>query len=87
MSTKHYSKTSENHKTPQENANNHDNIKVTERLSRIASLKNTVDAFKCEFPIAKNVNTKLSMKLDDLHHYQRCACLLVDDINLREEEN
>ena len=87
MPTKYYSKTSENHKTPQENANNHDNIKVAELLSRIASLKNTVDAFKSEFPIVKNVNTKLSMKLDDLHHYQRSACILVDDINLREEES
>ena len=30
---------------------------------------------------------RLSIKLDDLYRYQRRACILVDGINLREEEN
>ena len=80
-------KTPDNQKSPKENANNHDNIKVTEQLSRLASLEKTVDVRKSELTIATNVNTKLSLELDDLEQYQRRACILVDGINLREEEN
>ena len=37
--------------------------------------------------IIKNVNTKLSIELDNLHQYQCCACIPVDAINLRGVEN
>ena len=39
-------KTSNNQNSPKENTNNHDNIKVTELLSWIASLEKTVDDLK-----------------------------------------
>lgn len=50
--------------SPKQNANNYDNIKVTELLSRRASLEKIVDELKSELTIIKNVNTKLSNKLD-----------------------
>ena len=53
----------------------------------MASLEKTVDALKSEFPVVNNVNTKLSIELDDLHQYQCRACTLVDRLNLREKEN
>ena len=73
-----------------ENANNHDNIKVTELLFRIVSIEKTIDVLKSELPIVKYVNTKSSNELDNLHQYQRCAYILVDGINLmalREKKN
>ena len=36
----------------------------------MASLEKTADALKSEFPVVNNVNTKLSIELDDLHQYQ-----------------
>ena len=63
------------------------NINVKELLARIENLEKTVVELKSELSIVKNVNTKLTTELDDLHQYQRRSCVLIEGINADANEN
>ena len=69
------------------NDENAENISVKDLLSRIKNLESTVEALQSELIVVKNVNSKLSDELDDLHQYQRRSCLLIDGIKPAENEN
>ena len=63
------------------------NINVKEVLARIENLEKTVVKLKSELSIVKNINTKLTTELDDLHQYQRRSCVLIEGINADATEN
>ena len=74
-------------KIPKKNANNHNDINVTELLSLIASLEQIVDELKSESTIIKEVSKNLSNEIQDMHQYQRCVCVLVHGINTTKDED
>ena len=55
-------------------------------LNRIAALEEKVEKLKRELAVSKNTNSLLGQKIDNLHQYQRQACLRIDGIKPCKEE-
>ena len=56
-------------------------------LNRIAALEEKVEKLKRELAVSKNTNSLLGQEIDNLHQYQRQACLSIDGIEPCEEES
>ena len=55
-------------------------------LKRVESLEDKVAELESELIVSKNVNKLLSQEVDDLHQYQRSACIILDGITPSEHE-
>ena len=59
---------------------------LEELLKRIESLEDKIAELESELIVSKNVNKLLSQEVDDLHQYQRRACIILDGITPSEHE-
>ena len=59
---------------------------LEELLKRIETLEDKVAELESELIVSKNGNKQLSQEVDDLHQYQRRACIILDGITPSEHE-
>ena len=59
---------------------------LEELLKRIEKLEDKVAELQSELIVTKNVNKLLSQEVDNLQHYQRRTCVILDGITPSEHE-
>ena len=55
-------------------------------LNRIVTLEETVENLEKELAVSKNTNSLLVQEIDNLHQYQRQACLNIDGMEPCKDE-
>ena len=66
--------------------NKNEEYKIQLLEERIIQLEKEVEMLESTLTIAQNTNTLLEKEVDDLHQYQRRACIVVDGIQPEDNE-